>query len=73
MLNLMRLKSFVGMLGGKGSRAYYILGYSTEKMIFYYLDPHYVQKAEDPEYFSEVSYFKKKVYEFGYQDMNCNV
>jgi len=40
---LLSLKQFIGMLGGYKGRAYYIVGYIDDNLI--YIDPHYVQDA----------------------------
>ena len=41
-INIMKLNSFMGILGGKPGLAHYIVGF-TEKS-FIYLDPHCVKK-----------------------------
>lgn len=35
------MKYFVGILGGKSNKAYYILGFQNDYAI--YIDPHYVK------------------------------
>ncbi len=46
-LKLMKLRSFMGILGGKPGLAHYIVGF-TEKS-FVYLDPHCVKVNESTE------------------------
>ena len=48
---LMRLKQFVGVLGGQPGEAIYIIGFSGDEVMF--LDPHYVQDScgSDTKYF----------------------
>jgi hypothetical protein len=38
---LMQLKQFVGVIGGKSNKAYYILGFQDDYCL--YIDPHYVK------------------------------
>ena len=44
---LMEIPSFQGVVGGTPKRAFYILGRINDHYI--YLDPHYVQEAENKE------------------------
>lgn len=58
----------VGVLGGEGDRAYYIIGVNIKKEKFYYLDPHYIQDSSlDPVL---NSYLQKPVNEYDFSDMN---
>ena len=38
---IFNIKTNIGFIGGKGSRAYYFIGYCGDNLIF--LDPHYIQ------------------------------
>ena len=40
----MKVQYFVGMLGGNGGEALYLIGHYDDKFIF--MDPHYVQEYE---------------------------
>lgn len=59
-----------GILGGEGDKAYYTIGLNTAKKRYYYLDPHYIQRACDPGKISLKSYLQKTINEFSFKDMN---
>ena len=42
LIQLMKLPSFMGVLGGKTNLAHYIVGFTDKGFI--YLDPHYVKE-----------------------------
>lgn len=68
---MLRLSSFVGMLGGKEYKAFYFIGYDDH--FFYYLDPHYVQKAHESGYQDEEyikNYFRKKIFKTRFKDIS---
>lgn len=65
-LSLMRLTSFVGILGGKPGKAYYILG--TSKNRFIYLDPHCVKEESHLEEF-----FCGKMFSLGHEKADTSM
>lgn len=68
---LMKLKSFLGILGGKEFKAYYFFGY--DQNYFYYLDPHYVKESHSNDYTQEnyiQDYCQKKVFKMKLQDIS---
>lgn len=54
------MKNNIGFVGGRNGKAYYFIGFSEGK--FMYLDPHFNQKAVDPEKDEGLSYYIKDVY-----------
>ena len=68
---LVNLKSFVGMLGGKEYKAFYFIGY--DQKYFYYLDPHYVKNSHTKDYQDEQyvkDYFIKKIFKMRFKDIS---
>lgn len=70
---ILAMKQCVGILGGQNEKAYYIIGFHGTKNKFYYLDPHYVNQAVDPQNLELNSYLKKTVHEYNYKDMNSSM
>jgi hypothetical protein len=53
--------------------AYYIIGFHGRKNRFYYLDPHYVNPACDPQKIDLSTYTSKTVHEYSYSKMNSSL
>lgn len=57
----MKVPCFVGVLGGNGGEALYLVGHYADKFIF--MDPHYVQEFEEDEVGKKTStYFQSQPY-----------
>lgn len=68
---LMKLNSFLGILGGKEYKAYYFFG--CDQDYFYYLDPHYVKESHSNDYMQEnyiQDYCEKKVFKMKLRDIS---
>jgi cysteine protease ATG4 len=71
---LMSFKESIGMLGGKGSRAFYFIGLQNNDLL--YFDPHYVQDAaSDLESLKQASntYFLNKCFQINIKDIDTSV
>ena len=82
--DLLDLRNCVGVLGGEGSRAYYIIGSDNHNPVnYFYLDPHHTQgvhkfKSYNGENYEKIkdlsSYFSnKKLSNFTYKSLNCSI
>jgi Peptidase family C54 len=69
----MSLPHYIGTLGGQEDKAYYIIGYNETKNKYYYLDPHYINAAVDPDTMETESYTKKTIHEYNYSNMNTSM
>jgi hypothetical protein len=60
-LEVMKAPYFVGVIGGNGGEALYLVGHYADKFIF--MDPHYVQGFEEDEVGKRTStYFQSQPY-----------
>ena len=73
-LELLNLKNNIGIIGGKGTKAIYILGKSEEDLI--YLDPHYVQESDTKfeKIFENINTYKpKNLYTIPIEDSTSSI
>lgn len=73
-LKLLSFRNSIGMLGGKGSRAHYFLGFQNSTLL--YFDPHYVQDASpDIQSLGQDyhTYFLKKCFQINIKDIDTSV
>jgi len=69
---LLTFRQSIGMLGGRGSKAYYFIGFQNQKLL--YFDPHYVQDSPHTELGdSYKTYFLEKCFQIHVKDIDTSV